>query len=79
MTTIAMRRAFAWRADVVASLDVKTITAALATIGMAAQYFGLTVPNIKRADDNREANWSARDQLMACDTERRDLMRRLLE
>lgn len=55
------------------------ITAALATVGMVAQYLGITMPNQNRADANREANWTARDQLKACDAERRELLARLLE
>ena len=58
--------------------DLKTVAAALATLGMAAQYFGITAPNIKRADMNRDGRWAVIDQLKACDAERKDLLVRLL-
>ena len=46
------------------------ITAALATIGMIAQYFGFVLPTQNRADANRDANWSCRDALTMCNEER---------
>jgi len=76
--TIAKRAASALKVFAVELPDLKTIAAALATIGMAAQYFGFTAPNIKRADMNRDGRWQVIDQLRACDAERRDLQSRLI-
>lgn len=50
----------------------------MATATAAIQYFTVTQPETMRADLNRDGNWSARDQLQACDVERKDLLARLL-
>ncbi len=76
--TIAKRAASVSRVFAVESPDFKTVAAALATIGMVAQYFGITAPSIKRADMNRDGRWQVIDQLKACDSERRELTARLL-
>ncbi len=66
--------------------DFRTITAALATIGMAAQYFGFTMPNANRADENgalavanRESNFKARDDLRVCIAAKDELYERLID
>ena len=53
------------------------ITAALATLGMIAQYFGMVLPTADTSALNREANWSARAQLIQCHDERDKLLDRL--
>ena len=48
--------------------DASKMLAAVATVvaTAAAQYFGVTAPNLHRADANKAANFEARDALKQC-------------
>lgn len=59
--------------------NASQVTAALATLGMVAQYFGWTLPTQSLSDSNRAANFSARDQLQVCLAEKDELWERLVE
>ena len=56
------------------------VTAVVMALSTAAlQYFAVVAPKTELSEHNRNANWSARDQLRECNAERHDLLERLLE
>ena len=77
--TLTAVDALVWRDSVVEMPSAAQITAALATVGIIGQYFGVVLPTSQTSEANRDANWSAREQLMQCHEERDKLLDKLLE
>ena len=59
--------------------DPSKIIAGIMTLGVIGQFFGLSLPNIQRADANKAARYSCLDALKESNTERTRLLDIILE